>query len=160
MRILLDTHIFLWATTGDIRLSPAQRDLFLDDASDLCLSVASVWEMLIKTSLGRLPMPTPSTDYIVRQMEKNRIAHPGGAPKRVSDSATAPPRPLRPDVGGTSAHGKDAPAIRRCSYGKVLQDPLPDGRGSSDLTNDRVRVGDLASSRKVLRRQLAANRGK
>ena len=74
MRILLDTHIFLWAITSDSRLSPAQRDLFLDDASDLFLSVASVWEMLIKTGLGRLPMPAPSTDYIVRQMEKNRIA--------------------------------------------------------------------------------------
>ena len=74
MRILLDTHIFLWAITSDSRLSPAQRDLFLDHASDLFLSVASVWEILIKTGLGRLPMPTPSTDYIVRQMEKNRIA--------------------------------------------------------------------------------------
>ena len=74
MRILLDTHIFLWAITSDSRLSPAQRDLFLDDASDLFLSVASLWEMLIKTGLGRLPMPAPSTDYIVRQMEKNRIA--------------------------------------------------------------------------------------
>ena len=70
----MDTHIFLWAITSDPRLSPAQRDLFLDDASDLFLSVASVWEMLIKTGLGRLPIPTPCTDYIVRQMEKNRIA--------------------------------------------------------------------------------------
>lgn len=74
MRILLDTHIFLWAITSDSRLSPAQRDLFLDHASDLFLSAASVWEMLIKTGLGRLPIPTPSADYIVRQMEKNRIA--------------------------------------------------------------------------------------
>ena len=74
MRILLDTHIFLWAITGDSRLSPAQRDLFLNEASDLFLSAASMWEILIKTGLGQLPMPTPSTDYIVRQMEKNRIA--------------------------------------------------------------------------------------
>lgn len=29
---------------------------------------------LIKTGLGRLPMPSPSTDYLVRQMEKNRVA--------------------------------------------------------------------------------------
>ena len=74
MRILLDTHIFLWAITSDSRLSTAQRDLFLDGASDLFLSAASVWEILIKTGLGRLLMPTPSTDYIVKQMEKNRIA--------------------------------------------------------------------------------------
>ena len=74
MRILLDTHIFLWAITSDSRLSTAQRDLFLDDASDLFLSAASVWEILIKNGLGRLSMPTPSTDYIVKQMEKNRIA--------------------------------------------------------------------------------------
>ena len=74
MRILLDTHVFLWAITNESRLSPAQRDLFLNEASDLFLSAASVWEILIKTGLGWLPMPTPSTDYIGKQMEKNRIA--------------------------------------------------------------------------------------
>ncbi len=74
MKILLDTHIFLWAITGDPRLSASHATRFVDDANELFLSIASIWEMLIKVGLGRLPLPSPSTDYIVRQMEKNRVS--------------------------------------------------------------------------------------
>ena len=73
MKILVDTHIFLWAITDDPRLSSAHRVLYLDPANDLYLSVASIWEMLIKTGLGKLPLPAPAADYIVKQMEKNRL---------------------------------------------------------------------------------------
>jgi len=38
------------------------------------LSVASIWEMLIKFGLGKLPLPSPAAEYILRQMETNRIA--------------------------------------------------------------------------------------
>lgn len=73
MKILLDTHVFLWAITDSPRLSVEQRELFLDEDNELHLSVASLWEMLIKAGLGRLPLPEPATEYLVRQMEKNRI---------------------------------------------------------------------------------------
>jgi PIN domain nuclease of toxin-antitoxin system len=73
VKILVDTHIFLWAITDDPRLSSAHRVLYLDPANDLYLSVASIWEMLIKTGLGKLPLPAPAADYIVKQMEKNRL---------------------------------------------------------------------------------------
>lgn len=84
MRILLDTHVFLWAITDAPRLSAEQRAMFLDEANELHLSVASIWEMLIKAGLGKLPLPSPATEYLVRQMEKNRI---GLLPIRVSHLA-------------------------------------------------------------------------
>ena len=73
MRVLLDTHVFLWAITGDRRLSRVHREIYSSAANDLHLSVASVWEMLIKSALGKLPLPTPAAAYIASQMEANRI---------------------------------------------------------------------------------------
>ena len=74
MKILVDTHVFLWAITDAPRLSAGQRAMFLDEANELHLSVASVWEMLIKAGLGKLPLPAPATEYLMKQLEKNRIA--------------------------------------------------------------------------------------
>ena len=73
MRILVDTHVFLWAITDDPRLSSVHKALYLDSSNDLYLSVTSMWEMLIKSGLGKLPLPTPAAGYIVKQMEKNRL---------------------------------------------------------------------------------------
>ena len=74
MKILLDTPVFLWAITDGPRLSAKQRQMFLDEGNELHLSVASIWEMLIKAGLGKLPVPSPATEYLGKQMEKNRIA--------------------------------------------------------------------------------------
>jgi len=73
VKILLDTHVFLWAITAAPRLSAEQREMFLDEKIDLHLSVASIWEMPIKAGLGKLPLPEPATEYLVKQVEKNRI---------------------------------------------------------------------------------------
>lgn len=53
MRMLLDTHIFLWAVTDSPRLSPAARTRILQ-AQAVHVSSASLWEIAIKTSLGKL----------------------------------------------------------------------------------------------------------
>jgi len=53
MRILLDTHIFIWATTDDARLSPLARDLMLA-ATEVYVSAASIWEISIKSRLGKI----------------------------------------------------------------------------------------------------------
>jgi len=73
VRLLLDTHVFLWAITDDARLSVAHRVQYIDQESELYLSVASIWEMLIKLGLRKLSLPLPATDYLHRQMEKNRV---------------------------------------------------------------------------------------
>ncbi|MFN0166024.1 MAG: type II toxin-antitoxin system VapC family toxin [Bryobacteraceae bacterium] len=74
MRILLDTHIFLWAITDDSRLTNVHRLKYTDEESELYLSVASLWETLIKVGLGRLTLPVQAADYLAKQMEKNRVA--------------------------------------------------------------------------------------
>jgi len=53
MRLLLDTHIALWAITDDPRLAVAARALILEPANTLFVSAASVWEIAIKHALGQ-----------------------------------------------------------------------------------------------------------
>lgn len=53
MRLLLDTHLLLWAAGQPDRLSPEARDLLQDPLNDLTFSAASLWEITIKRGLGR-----------------------------------------------------------------------------------------------------------
>lgn len=72
MRALLDTHTFLWAIAEEERLSPHARQIYTAK-NDLWLSVASVWEILIKVRAGKLPFPRNAGPYIVRQLAENHI---------------------------------------------------------------------------------------
>ena len=53
MRYLLDTHLLLWAASAPDRLSGAARAILTDEQAQLWFSVASIWEVAIKASLGR-----------------------------------------------------------------------------------------------------------
>jgi PIN domain nuclease of toxin-antitoxin system len=53
VRLLLDTHIFLWAVTDGERLTAEARRLLLD-ADEVYVSAASIWEIAIKAALGRI----------------------------------------------------------------------------------------------------------
>lgn len=53
MLVLLDTHILLWAAYQPERLSPAAREVLLDPANSLMFSAVSIWEVAIKSGLGR-----------------------------------------------------------------------------------------------------------
>ena len=57
MRVLLDTHVFLWSISDDPRLGPTSRALIADQAEQVMLSLASLWEIAIKHGLGRGDMP-------------------------------------------------------------------------------------------------------
>ncbi|HEX2092605.1 MAG TPA: type II toxin-antitoxin system VapC family toxin [Longimicrobiaceae bacterium] len=73
MRLLLDTHAFLWFITADPKLSStAEREIRRSGNTPL-LSVASVWEIAIKVNLGRLPIPRPLDTFIPEQLRINRI---------------------------------------------------------------------------------------
>jgi len=72
MRLLLDTHIFLWFITGDERLSPHFRKS-IEDADAAYLSVVSVWEVAIKYQLGKLPLPAPPNPWLLEQREHHGI---------------------------------------------------------------------------------------
>ena len=64
MRLLLDTHVFLWFVTDDARLPLAQKLAVEDPNKEVFLSVVSLWEVLIKERIGRLPLPRPAKEYI------------------------------------------------------------------------------------------------
>jgi len=66
VKLLLDTHAFLWFIGGNDRLNAYARALIEDEANDRYLSVASLWEMAIKVSIGKLDVPLPFT-RLVRQ---------------------------------------------------------------------------------------------
>lgn len=53
MKLLLDTQLLLWAAGGEERLSAAARDLIADMENDLLFSAVSLWEIVIKSGLGR-----------------------------------------------------------------------------------------------------------
>lgn len=53
MKILLDTHLLLWAAGQPDRLSPKARKFIDNPANELLFSAASLWEVVIKSSLGR-----------------------------------------------------------------------------------------------------------
>jgi PIN domain nuclease of toxin-antitoxin system len=74
MRILLDTHVFLWYISADPRLPVAFRDAIRDPANEVYLSAASVWEAVIKYALGKLPLPEAPASYLPRQRAAHRIA--------------------------------------------------------------------------------------
>lgn len=68
MRLLLDTHALLWFQAGDRRLSPTARRALEAADAELLLSAATVWEMAIKASLGRLRLPDPVDAYIAAKI--------------------------------------------------------------------------------------------
>jgi len=61
VRLLLDTHVFLWWCADDPRLEEAERTAIRKGANEVFLSAASVWEMAIKQALGRLEIPEPAS---------------------------------------------------------------------------------------------------
>lgn len=73
MKILLDTHAFLWWIVDDPRLSSIARTIIADGNNDLFFSTASGWEIGIKTGLGRLELPSNLNEYIGDQLERNAM---------------------------------------------------------------------------------------
>ena len=73
MRLLLDTHTFLWFIGGDAALSSYARQLIEDRANERLLSIASLWEMAIKVSLRRLTLRLSFTDLVTEHVYGNTI---------------------------------------------------------------------------------------
>ena len=64
MKLLLDTHAFLWLVEGSPHLSAAARAALADPANELYLSVASVWELAIKTGNKKLTLSDPLDSFV------------------------------------------------------------------------------------------------
>lgn len=74
MKVLLDTHAFLWLMVDDHRLSATARAIFQDLNNHFLLSMASVWEMTIKAGLQKLKLPMSVCDYVVTRTQRHNIS--------------------------------------------------------------------------------------
>ena len=75
MKLLLDTHIFLWYISGDSRLPNDIQQGIRNPNNEVYLSVVSLWEVIIKHQLGKLPLPEPPEHYLPIQRERHQIAN-------------------------------------------------------------------------------------
>ena len=73
MKLLLDTHTFLWWITDDPQLSTKARELIGDGHNILYWSAASSWEVSIKYALGRMPLPEAPEQFLPAEIGKNRL---------------------------------------------------------------------------------------
>jgi len=73
MRLLLDTHAFLWFIGGDERLSGKAKEAIADLENEVFLSVASLWEIAVKINIGKLKLPRPFGELIPEQLMQNEI---------------------------------------------------------------------------------------
>lgn len=73
MKLLLDTHSFLWFISGDAKLSANARMLIEDASNQSMFSIASVWEMAIKVSIGKLRLGQSFETLIPQQIKLNGI---------------------------------------------------------------------------------------
>ncbi len=71
MKLLLDTHIFLWFISGDSRLSLNARFVIEDLSNEKFVSAASLWEISIKHSLGKLDLSDNFDALFPKQLEIN-----------------------------------------------------------------------------------------
>lgn len=81
MRVLLDTHTFLWWIIDDPHMSPRARDIMSNSSHELFLSAASCWEIAIKAKIGRIKLPDKPHVFVAEQMALNTIQ---GLPIQIS----------------------------------------------------------------------------
>ncbi len=73
MRLLFDTHAFLWWAEEPAKLSPPVFAACKDRSNQLLLSIASIWEIQLKVQLGKLRLQLPLANLVQDQRERNQI---------------------------------------------------------------------------------------
>ncbi|HKN73242.1 MAG TPA: type II toxin-antitoxin system VapC family toxin [Terriglobales bacterium] len=71
MKVLLDTHTFLWAIIDEKKLSPRVRRVMA--SSELWWSVVSLWEATQKAQLGKLSLPLPAGPFLTGELSSNHV---------------------------------------------------------------------------------------
>ena len=90
MKILLDTCAFLWLATDAPELSDKAKILFQNTNNAVYLSSVSVWEIIVKHQLGKLPLPSAADDFIKKQCEKHFVEYLSLDEKAVFNLSTLP----------------------------------------------------------------------
>lgn len=73
MKILIDTHVFIWYIQNSDRLPNSVATLINDGSNEILFSIASIWEMAIKQSTGKLNLGVPYIGFIEKQMRFNNM---------------------------------------------------------------------------------------
>lgn len=73
MKLLLDTHSFIWFAEGDSRLSKKAMGSISDPKSVLFLNIGSCWEIVLKASIGKLVLSTPYEKFLVKALDEYPI---------------------------------------------------------------------------------------
>lgn len=95
MKLLLDTHVLLWALAIPDRLSAETAGELVSPANDVFISAVTAWEIAIKQSLGKLDLPAPAETWLPDAVEQSGFCW----------LAIQPEDALR--VGGLSWHHRD-----------------------------------------------------
>lgn len=110
MRILVDTHIMIWHLEGDTNLSPAYRTIISEPGTTILISIVSIWEIALKSSLSKLTLSKPLKDIV------NEIEHSTSSIFQIS-----PAHALR--VAELPFHHKDP--FDRMIISQALVDDIP-----------------------------------
>ena len=73
MRLLLDTHIWLWSLLEPVRLAADVREALLEPDNELWLSPITIWEVLILVDKGRLSLDRPAEDWVANALETTSV---------------------------------------------------------------------------------------
>lgn len=90
MRLLLDTHAFLWFVTNDPQLSVVARELIADPSNEILVSPASYWEVAIKVSMKKYPLSVPYETFITNGIDGNGFKVLPIEPKHTARVASLP----------------------------------------------------------------------
>ena len=74
MKLPLDTHVLLWYIAGARQIPAVFQTAIQSSENSVFLSVASIWETMIKHKLGRLSLPGPPAEYLLQQRRLHQIA--------------------------------------------------------------------------------------
>jgi PIN domain nuclease of toxin-antitoxin system len=91
MRVLIDTHAFLWWDVDDERLSIHAHDVMQNGRTQVFVSAGSIWEVAIKATKGRLELPTDIRSYISDRLRRYRWTPLAFAAAHAVQAASLPP---------------------------------------------------------------------
>lgn len=89
MQFLIDTHILLWFLEGNRLLPKSSRKLITDSQNDIYVSIASLWEIAIKISIGKLTLANSLTD-VVNNLSIENIEILPMSPEHILQVSTLP----------------------------------------------------------------------
>jgi len=73
MKYLIDTHVLLWIVNDPDKLSKNVRDIYLNEENEILVSIASIWEMAIKISFGKLKLASSLSEFVEEQIIGNKM---------------------------------------------------------------------------------------